>query len=431
MSAAVDHTAQRFRSMGEIAAYRLEHGVGAAYVSVAETLNGVTKLKLIERPKPVDNSWMETGDDKIDERFRFVSAAQYCNRPYQRWLIKGVLPQAQLGAVYADYGAGKSPYLLSMCCSMELGTDWHGYRVAPELHAAVLVAEGAPEYKNRLEAYAAEHKVDIDKLPRICADVPNFASEADVRLIAKQVGKLDCMVIDTFAASFIGDENSGEGAGAALANAKLLSKLTGAMIVFAMHPGKDKSKRIRGWSGIEQALDTIIFIGRNGDVRSSEVQKQKGGTEGPLFSFKIKVHELGRDVDDELVTGVTIVKCDAPAVRAAPKEFTSPSQKAIRDALKALAPSGTAREYDVIEKAIVLLKVDPEEDLVQLRKNLKRTVATLVDKELVFRHEGGHIGLSSVIAGTPQADPFIEKPVEQPMITDIGRLLTLSTIRGD
>jgi hypothetical protein len=239
------------------------------------------------------------------QKFALIPATEFLKRPRPRWLIKGVLPEAELAAVVGEPGAGKSPFMYSMAAAIHRGAEWYGRRVRKG-RAVYLVAEGSADFRSRIDAYCKEFGVDPADLPLMIDDVPNLKEPVDAAAIAHRVGKADVIFVDTFAASFLGNENSGEDIGPVLNHLKFISKHTGALCVLACHPGKDLSKGLRGWSGTLGALDTEITITKQGDFRSVEITKQKSGASGLLMNFKIKVHELGRDEDGDPVTSVTI-----------------------------------------------------------------------------------------------------------------------------
>lgn len=290
------------------------------------------------------------------QKFGLIAASQFLKRPRPRWLIKGVLPEAQIAAVVGEPGAGKSPFMYSMAAAIHRGVDWYGRRVRKG-RAVYLVAEGAADFRNRIEAYCKETGTDPDDLPLMIDDVPNLKEPVDAAAIVHRVGKADAIFFDTFACCFIGNENSGEDVGPVLAHLKFISSKTGALCVLAAHPGKDVSKGLRGWSGTLGALDTEITITRTGDIRSVVATKQKGGPEGPLLTFGIKIHDLGRDEEGDPVTSVTIQPCNAEV----PKE----SSKNIRagrfvDAVRNFAKASGHSEFDTIELCASVVETLPK-----------------------------------------------------------------------
>lgn len=290
------------------------------------------------------------------QKFALIAASDFLKRPRPRWLIKGVLPEAELAAVVGEPGAGKSPFMYSMAAAIHRGAEWYGRRVRKG-RAVYLVAEGVADFRNRIDAYCKEFDVDPADLPPMIDDVPNLKDPADAAAIVHRVGKADVIFIDTFAASFIGNENSGEDIGPVLNHLKFISGKTGALCVLACHPGKDLSKGLRGWSGTLGALDTEITIAKQGDFRSVEVTKQKSGAQGPLMNFKIKVHELGRDEDGDPVTSVTIEPhTEAKHVASAQKVRSGRYVDAIRSYVRATG----LYEFDVRELVIAVANTLPK-----------------------------------------------------------------------
>jgi len=295
----------------------------------------------IMRNAEAERKERESVKTPLPDRFVVMSAREFQKRPRPEWIIKGVLPRAELAAVVASYGVGKSPLLYSMGAAISRGVSWYGHKVKKG-RAVYLVAEGAGDFRNRVEAYSREFAVSAEALPEMIDDVPNLATAADAALIAKRVGKADVIFIDTFAASFAGDENSGKDVGPVLTHAKFIHRQTGALIVFAMHPGHNdndrKKVRIRGWSGIISALDTEITIAQMGAdpgaTRHVEISKQKGGTQGALLDFKIKVVDLGPDADGDPVTSVVLEEAEPQREPRQSSEPTGKHERAVYDRVK-------------------------------------------------------------------------------------------------
>jgi hypothetical protein len=308
------------------------------------------------------------------EKFGLIPASQFLKRPRPRWLIKGVLPEAQIAAVVGEPGAGKSPLMYSMAAAIHRGAEWYGRRVRKG-RAVYLVAEGAGDFRNRIEAYAKEFNVKASELPLMIDDVPNLKTPADAAAIAHTVGKADAIFFDTFAACFLGSENSSEDIGPVLAHLKFISEKTGALCVCAFHPGKDLSKGIRGFSGILAALDTEITIERAGDYRIARISKNKGGVEGPLFHFGIKVHELGHDEDGDPVTSVTVEPCGAP-MKKTNGEKTRDGKYV--DAVRKFVRASGEVEFDVQELVTSVVPTLPKTGAKDRRPfNVERAVMTL------------------------------------------------------
>ena len=254
-------------------------------------------------------------------RFTFDQAAAYTRRAPMSWLIKGVLPAADVGAVYGESGAGKSFFALDLCMAVARGLPWRGKAVKQGL-VAYVVAEGAGGFSLRLQAFAEYHGADLAGLPLwVLGDQPNLLEKGDVKdLVAalRMLAGLVLVVIDTLAQTTPGaNENSAEDMGRALAHCRTIRKATGAMVLLVAHAGKDASRGVRGWSGIKGALDAEIVVERAGDQRAATITKMKDGTgEGDEFGFSLTSVVLGQDEAGDDITSM-VVTASQGAPRAA------------------------------------------------------------------------------------------------------------------
>jgi hypothetical protein len=120
-------------------------------------------------------------------------------------------------------------------------------------------------------------------------------------------GKLDVIVVDTYAQVMPGgDENGGVDGGKVVKHCQLLHKLTGALVILVHHVGKDLSKGARGWSGLRAAADVEITVERAQDHRAATVTKQKDGEEGQEFGFKLNTVSIGEDEEGEDITSCVV-----------------------------------------------------------------------------------------------------------------------------
>lgn len=248
---------------------------------------------------------------KRPNRFKFVSMSEFKKRRPVTWLIKRVFPQAEIGAVFGESGAGKSFFVLDLVLSIARGTEWNDHKVT-QGNVAYVVAEGAGGFSNRTDAYAIYQGVDMDTLPFVVlGDAPNLLAPEDVEDLIVALGEhadLKVVVLDTLAqVTPGGNENSAEDMGRALAAAKRISKVTGAVVLIVAHAGKDTTRGLRGWSGIKAALDFEINIERTGDARSATISKMKDGDgEGIAFPFKLESIILGEDDDGGSITSCVV-----------------------------------------------------------------------------------------------------------------------------
>jgi hypothetical protein len=267
---------------------------------------------------PQDRAAGTSGAAKA-KRFEFQQAAQYLKRKPVSWLVKRVLPHADVGAVFGESGAGKSFLVLDLIMAIATGTKWMGHDVAQGT-VAYVCAEGAGGFTTRLEAYAEHYLTDLALIPiHVLGDAPNFLEKTDIKdLVAavRALGPVSVIVVDTLAQVTAGaNENSGEDMGRALAHCKALAMATGAMVLLVAHAGKDSARGLRGWSGIKGALDVEILVERADDFRAATITKMKDGEgEGTEYPFKLETVILRQDADGDDVTS-----CVVKAGKAIPK----------------------------------------------------------------------------------------------------------------
>lgn len=244
------------------------------------------------------------------ERFRVLAPGEFLQRRRAGWIIKGVLPRAGLALLVGASGSGKTFFALDLVGAIARGRDWRGRKVAKG-RAVVIAAEGAGGFRNRLEAYCSYHGVepaafDIGVIP----DAPNFLVADEVKAVVaalRTFGKLDVIVVDTYAQVMPGgDENGGVDGGKVVKHCQLLHKVTGALVILVHHVGKDLSKGARGWSGLRAAADVEITVERAQDHRAATVTKQKDGEEGQEFGFKLNTVSIGEDEEGEEITSCVV-----------------------------------------------------------------------------------------------------------------------------
>lgn len=258
-------------------------------------------------------------------RFPVVSAGELARRKPADWLIKGVIPQAEVIVLYGASGSGKSFVAIDMLASITRGVAWRDRRVK-QGRGILVAAEGGTGVGKRFEAYSRHHDINADDLNiGVITAPPNFMLTDDISELVRAVtasGGADVIVVDTFAQVTPGaNENAGEDMGLALANARALAAATGAVVVLIHHAGKDASKGARGWSGIKAAADAEIEIVRNEDspVREIRISKMKDGEDGLRWAFKLEVLDVGIDNDGDPITSCVAIEAEMPAPEAKSK----------------------------------------------------------------------------------------------------------------
>jgi len=235
------------------------------------------------------------------------------------WLIRGVIPRAEIGMVFGAGNSGKTFFTFDLACAIARGIPWRGKRTQQGL-CVYIVAEGAGGFRARARAYAKAHGIPLEGLGvGVIADAPNLTQAPDMLAVdaALEVfGAPALVVVDTLAASTPGaNENSGEDMGVALAHCKGISRKTGAMVMLVHHTGKDTAKGARGWSGWLPASDCVLEVDDTNGQKTATVVKQKDGGKGQAYGFALPTIPVGVDGDNEEIDSCYVEVDDTPPVR--------------------------------------------------------------------------------------------------------------------
>lgn len=259
--------------------------------------------------------------ENYDGRFPVITAGNMSRRKSGEWLIKGVIPQAELLVIYGASGSGKSFVAIDLMAAIARGIEWRG-RKSKKMRCILIAAEGGGGVGKRFEAYAQHHGINVDDLDIGLITVPpNFMQKDDISELVKAVsaaGGAEFIVVDTLAQVTPGaNENAGEDMGLVLANTRALGSATGAMMGVVHHAGKDLHRGSRGWSGIKAAADAEIEIIRheNGQ-REIRISKMKDGDDGMSWGFKLETLEVGLDDDGEPITSCVAIEAELPKPEA-------------------------------------------------------------------------------------------------------------------
>lgn len=265
-----------------------------------------------QAPDMFEDIELPAGDSEAP-KLKFIGerAFDFCGKADPEWIIRNVLPAAELVYVYGESGSGKSFFVLDMCAALVRGLPWRDHKVK-KCRVSYVCAEGAGGFRKRLRAYAKANDIRLQDLDIVIFSLPpRLQDKADAVALAKGIeasGGADIVVFDTLAQCTAGtNENSGEDMGAVLSNLKGISrKLGGAMNLIVHHSGKDSSKGLRGWSGGHAAADCVIEVVRVNDHRAATVTKQKDGEDGGEFGFRLDEVVLGFDDEDNPITSCVL-----------------------------------------------------------------------------------------------------------------------------
>lgn len=245
-------------------------------------------------------------------KFQLVPAMEFANSGgEQSWLVKGLIPSNSIGSMYGPSGAGKSFMTLDLVASIARGVPWRG-RKTKQGACVYICAEGSYGFRNRIKAYAQQNGIENpEDLPIYVIDArPNLMTKEDVLSLLQAIEAsgvdVSCVVVDTYAACMVGDENSSVDSNKVINGCKYLQQKLKATILLVHHSGKDVGRGARGWSGLRAAVDFELQVLKEGSRRGMVVTKQKDGEEGLQFGFDLDTVVLGEDEDGEPITSCTV-----------------------------------------------------------------------------------------------------------------------------
>lgn len=335
-------------------------------------------------------------------RFPIASGGRFSEREPPVWIIKGVLPKADLGVLYGASGSGKSFAVLDMALAIARGVEWRGRRVR-QGSVLYIAAEGGGGVASRLKAYGIANDVRLSDVPLgVMHAVPNFLMEEDIAAIVESItaaGRADLIVVDTFAQVTPGaNENSGEDMGLALRHARAIKDATGAMVLLVHHSGKDSAKGARGWSGIRAAADVEYEVVRPEDsaTRVLRVSKQKDGQDDLSWGFTLESVMIGMDEDGEEVSSLVVREADVPKPqKPVAKRKLGVWEQTVMDAVSLLDPSVSSTPYETLIAHIIQTVPGPSDGERDIRRqNVKRALDRLCkgeDAPFVVEHGVVHI----------------------------------------
>ena len=244
-------------------------------------------------------------------------------RAAREWLVEGWLPLGGVGALVGPPGNGKSWIAADLCCrvataprleELTLEPETINFAGRPATHGSVLYlgsedVDGWSERADRQLKYLVESGRAQDGVaPRLFvgAGVPPLSvPSAAIRCIRGTVQQMRdagspapvLIIVDVLRAATLGDENSSEAMGLAMATAHAIARMTGAFVLLLHHSAVSDAGRARGSGAIEGALDFEATVGKQGDTFEMTVKKNKGGPAGDSFKWHIQDGVLHEGAD--------------------------------------------------------------------------------------------------------------------------------------
>lgn len=324
--------------------------------------------------------------ENFDGKFPLANAADIARRPPGKWWIKGLIPQAQIGAIFGASGSGKSFLALDFMAHLSLGLDWRGHRTK-RARGLYVAAEGGAGVGKRIKAWGQHNHVDPKDLDIMVLTVPpNIMLKEDITELVRSItwyGGFDYIVLDTYAQVTPGaNENAAEDMGLALSHCRVISEATGVLVIIVHHTGKDASRGVRGWSGINAALDFAIETSRSEEsgYREARVTKMKDGEDGLTYGFKLEVVTVGLDEDGDEITSCIIdvaepPKLDKPAGKGAKRRGRMENH--VLEVMAMFGSADVVKLDDLVTKATETMPAPEANERDTRRQRVVRAIHTL------------------------------------------------------
>ena len=225
------------------------------------------------------------------------------------WLVKGAVPLESLGVMFGASGTFKSFLSIDLALHVAHGMHWMG-RKTRKGPVVFIAAEGGAGLWRRIEAWHRERGIDWAEANVYVVPMAVDLSTDCARVIeaAASVGVVPALVVvDTMSQTFSGEENSATEVSNYLRELGLWFRQTWQCAVLVIHhSGHMATERPRGSSVIRANVDFMLGCFRDEKEMLATLCciKQKDGELFPDQTFALTVFELGRDEDDDAITGL-------------------------------------------------------------------------------------------------------------------------------
>lgn len=318
--------------------------------------------------------------DEIPQAFPLIDFDTFIEAPPQTWIIKKILPRAELAVIFGESGSGKTFLTLELALSIARGLDWNGYKTKIG-RVVYCCAEDISGFRSRCIAYGKRYLIEKGSLDnfKIIEKLPNFLHDEDPKLLAQSIGHADIIVIDTFARVMPGGREDGEDMGNAIARLQALHKATDALIILIHHSGKDQSKGSRGWSGLKAAADIEIEVTGLDNPHKATITKQKNDARGMEWGFNLFPYTIGIDEDGDEISSCIYEFTELSTRFQAERKlggWQGVVMKAFNDALKHESNSFVLVDV-LIELSVQNSAPPPKNERDTRRQHIRRAITTL------------------------------------------------------
>ena len=301
----------------------------------------------------------------VNLKFSQINDSVWANQKVQKWLIKGVIEQATVNAIYGPPKTGKSFVAIDMALHIAHGKDWCNKKVKPG-PVCYIAGEGTLGVERRIAAWRLEHNITgpsdfyLSKQNFILTDSEQLQSLITSLDAIHKATPLSMIVIDTYARALGGevDENSTGETGKVIKILDNIKDRYGATVSIVHHSPKGSGSSLRGSGALQGALDSSMSVEKNKNTIVVTCRDQKDAGDFGQLGFKLIGYDLPTDLyidnfdegvssavakydpdyDDEKINA-NLSPSGASIIRAFDDEFSLPS------AVKASVPSDVILKY--------------------------------------------------------------------------------------
>jgi phage/plasmid primase-like uncharacterized protein/KaiC/GvpD/RAD55 family RecA-like ATPase len=281
------------------------------------------------------------------------------------WIVKNVIPSEAFVTIIGHPGCGKSFGALDLALHIASGREWQGRKVNQGL-VVYLAAEGQRGQMNRVEAWRRHHEIEHLHFAMIPVAINLRDREADVPKLMETIHAavqragqpLSALVVDTLNRTFGGGDENGAEMSDYVDNVGRLKAEFGCTAIVIHHiPKNSENITERGHGSLRGAIETSLVVKADAEtgIRTLHCSKQKDAEDGWTLQFKLKVVELGKDEDGDVVSSCVVVDAEGePSIRSRGPHL-SPTQRSIYNELLATleaAPVSVPRDVpdDVVDR---------------------------------------------------------------------------------
>lgn len=249
-------------------------------------------------------------------------------------LIKGVLPARGTSFIVGASKGGKTFVAIDWSLRLAAGAPTIMGRKAKQTGVAYIAAEDPDGVETRIEAWRRKWPRGSYTPLRLIRQAPNLLDEESVEALQAELDdiaadfeaeghRLGLIVFDTLSRCIPGaEENSSERMSLAVCALDKIGRQAEALSLVVAHHGKDGTKGIRGWSGLDAASDATVTVERDEvtpDIRKITFSKVKNGQDGDVVTFGLERQSVGLIDEDGDEIWSCVVRYDGAPAAAPPK----------------------------------------------------------------------------------------------------------------